>query len=226
MRRFFVLLLMLAGLSASAPGQQSPFLPEDTYDKLTNEISGDVAYDNLRSLVMYHAPSGESQGFLDEAQWVEARARSYGLEDVKFVPLPTWKSSPRAADQDWTLLGGELWLLEPRVIKLGDVRETPTSVADNSPTADVTAELVDVGEGTEESDYAGKDVSGKIVLAYGPPNRVKELACWARGAVGIVSYYSSRTDPWTEHADQVAWTRVSAPKEGEKPAPPVFVISP
>src|SRR5256885_611654 len=43
MRRFFVLLLMLAGLSASAPGQQSPFLPEDTYDKLTNEISGDIA---------------------------------------------------------------------------------------------------------------------------------------------------------------------------------------
>ena len=71
MRRLFALLPMLAGLSASALGQQSPFLTEDTYNKLTNEISGDVAYDNLRSLVMYHAPSGESQGFVDEAQWVE-----------------------------------------------------------------------------------------------------------------------------------------------------------
>src|SRR2546426_1800274 len=226
MRRLFALLPMLAGLSASALGQQSPFLTEDTYNKLTNEISGDVAYDNLRSLVMYHAPSGESQGFLDEAQWVEARARSYGLEDVKFIPLPVWKSSPRAADQDWTLLGGELWLLEPRVIKLGDVRETPTSVADNSPTADVTAEMVDVGEGTEESDYAGKDVSGKIVLAYGPPNRVKELACWARGAVGIVSYNSTRVGPWTDHPDQIAWSHLTPSKEDEKPVPPVFVISP
>src|SRR5207249_650740 len=78
----------------------------------------------------------------------------------------------------------------------------------------------------EESDYAGKDVKGKIVLAYGAANRVKEMACWARGAVGIVSYNSSRTDPWTEHPDQIAWSRLSASKEAEKPAPPVFVISP
>src|SRR5947208_7810451 len=176
MRRLMALLGMLAGVSALALGQQSPFLPEETYNKLTNEISGDIAYDNLRSLAMYHAPSGESQGFVDEAQWVEARAKSYGLEDVKFISLPTWKSSPKAVDQNWTLTGGELWLVEPRVIKLGDVRETPTSVADNSPAADITAELVDVGEGTEDGDYAGKDATGKIVLAYGPPNKVKELA--------------------------------------------------
>ena len=126
-------------------------------------------------------------------------------------------------DQSWTLEGGELWLLEPRVVKLGDVRETPTSVADNSPTADVTADLVDVGEGTEESDYAGKDVSGKIVLAFGPPDKVKELACWTRGAVGIVSYHSTRTNPWTDHPDQIAWSHLNASKEGEKPVPPAFI---
>src|SRR5437870_9709385 len=144
MRRLFALLPMLAGLSASALGQQSPFLTEDTYNKLTNEISGDVAYDNLRSLVMYHAPSGESQGFLDEAQWVEARARSYGLEDVKFIQLPSWHTAPDAVDANWTLKSGELWLTEPRLVKLGDVRETPTSVADTSATADITAELIEV----------------------------------------------------------------------------------
>ena len=60
-----------------ARGQQSPFLPPDIYDKLANEISGDIAYDNLRSLVMYHAPTGASQGFFDEAKWVEERAKSY-----------------------------------------------------------------------------------------------------------------------------------------------------
>src|SRR3989454_9895743 len=137
-----------------------------------------------------------------------------------------WHTSPKAVDQNWSLRGGELWLLEPRRIKLGDVRETPTSVADNSPSADITAELVDVGEGTTESDFAGKDVSGKIVLAYGPIDKVKELACWARGAAGNISYYSTRTDPWTDHPDQVAWAHVSPSKEGEKPAPPVFMVSP
>src|SRR6266581_2861553 len=79
---------------------------------------------------------------------------------------------------------------------------------------------------TEESDYAGKDVSGKIVLAFGPPDKVKELACWTRGAVGIVSYHSTPTNPWTDHPDQIAWSHLSASKEGEKPVPPTFVISP
>ncbi len=228
MQRLLPIALTLLFLSPTFPawGQQSPFLPPDVYDKLTNEISGDIAYDNLRSLVMYHAPTGASQGFFDEAKWVEERAKSYGLEDVKFVPLPSWVTSPKQVNQMWTLQGGELWLLEPKVMKLGDVRETPTFVADNSPTADITADLADVGEGIEESDYAGKDVTGKVVLAYGPINKVRELACWGHGAAAIVSYYSTRTDPWTDHPDQVAWSRVSASKEGEKPTPPVFIVSP
>ena len=194
MRRFFALLSMLAGLSASVHGQQSPFLPEDTYDKLTNEISGDIAYDNLRSLVMYHAPTGESQGFLDEAQWVEARAKSYSLEEVKFIPLPAWKSSSKAVDQNWTLLGGELWLLEPRVVKLGDVRETPTSVADNSPTADVTAELIDVGEGTEEGDYAGRRVRQDCPgLRAAEPGEGAGVLGARRGGHRLVQFDASRS---------------------------------
>jgi hypothetical protein len=227
MRRMAACLSSLVSLSlvSSALGQQSPFLPADTYDKLTNEISGDIAFENLRSLVNNHVPTGEPHGFLDEAQWVEERAKSYGLE-AKLIPLPAWRNSPGEPDQNWAVLGGELWLVEPKVIKLGDVRETRFSVADNSPSADITAELIDVGEGSEESDYTGKDIQGKVVLAYGAANRVKELACWARGAVGIVSYNSSRTGPWTDHPDQIAWSRLTVSKEGEKPAPPVFVISP
>jgi len=227
MRRYgslFTLAFCSAALSAFA--QQSPFLPEDTYTKLVNEISGDIAYDSLRTLVMYHATSGGAEDFQEEADWVRARAKSYGLEDVKFIAQPAWRPSRKGVDQNWTLKGGELWLLEPKPMKLGDVRETPVSVADNSPTADLTAELVDVGEGVLESDYAGKVVAGKVVLAYGPPDKVKELACWARGAVGIVSYYSQRVNPWTDYADQVAWTRVGPDEKGKKPTPPVFVISP
>ena len=35
--------------------------------------------------------------------------------------------------------------------------------------AEATANLVDVGEGTKDSDYAGKDVGGKLVLIATPP---------------------------------------------------------
>ncbi len=228
MRRLPRLMGVLVGLCATltASAQQSPFLPEETYTKLVNEISGDIAFDNLRSLVMYHSPTGGAEDFRKESEWVLERAKSYGLEDVKFIRLPAWRRSSKELDQNWTLKGGELWLIEPKVMKLGDVRETPTSVADNSPSADITADLVDVGEGSEESDYAGRDVRGKVVLAYGRIDKVREVACWARGAAGVVSYNSTRTDPWTEHPDQVAWTRLKAPKEGEKPEPPVFVVSP
>jgi hypothetical protein len=206
--------------------QQSPFLPDETYDKLVNEISGDIALDNLRSLVMYHSPSAGAEDFLKEAQWVLERAKSYGLEEVKFIPLPAWRPDPKTADQNWTLKSGELWLVAPKALKLGDVRETPTSVADNSPSADIAAELVDVGEGVADSDYAGKEVAGNVVLAHGKIDKVKEKACWDRGAVAIVSYYSTRVSPWTDYPDQVAWARVSRSKEGEKPPPPVFMVSP
>ncbi len=215
-------LLLPVGLAA----QQSPFLPEAAYEKLVNEISGDIAYDSMRSLVMYHSPSGGADDFHKEAQWVAARAKEARLEDVSYIALPPWRASDKDPTFNWTLKSGELWLTEPKRMKLGDVRETPTHVADNSPSADITAELVDVGEGTEESDYAGKDVAGKIVLSYGPPNKVKKLACWDRGAVGIVSYYSTRVNPWMEFPDQVAWSQIARSKEGEKPAPPVFVVSP
>jgi hypothetical protein len=222
--RYIWLLVLLCSISGMA--QQSPFLPEDTYNKLVNEISGDIAYDNLRSLVMYHAPTGGAEGFRQEAQWVLERAKSYGLEEIKYISLPAFGTSAQSPGQNWTLKGGELWLLEPQVMKLGDVRESPLFVADNSPTVDLTADLVDVGEGTEESDFAGKEVSGKIVLAYGALNKVREKACWARGAVGIVSYFSTRPTPWTDYPNQLAWTRMRASKKDEKPAPPVFVITP
>ena len=206
--------------------QQSPFLPEPTYEKLVNEISGDIAYDSLRSLVMYHATSGGNEDFHKEAQWVLERAKANGLEDVKYIPLPPWRTSEKTPDQGWTLKGGELWLVEPKVMKLGDVRETPLFVADDSPSADITAELVDLGEGIADADFAGKDVAGKAVLAYGSISKVKEKACWERGAVGIVSYASTRVGPWTDFPDQVAWSRVGRSEEGEKPAPPVMVVSP
>ena len=47
MRRFICLVALLVACgSLPALAQQSPFLPEETYNKLVNEISGDIAYDS------------------------------------------------------------------------------------------------------------------------------------------------------------------------------------
>ena len=37
---------------------------------------------------------------------------------------------------------------------------------------------LDVGEGTSDSDYEGKEVKGKVVLASGSPSEVHRLAVW------------------------------------------------
>ena len=49
-------------------------------------------------------------------------------------------------------------------ITIASYAADPIVLAEDSESADVTAERVDVGDGPKESDYAGKDVKGKIVL--------------------------------------------------------------
>ena len=48
----------------------------------------------------------------------------------------------------------------------------PITLAQDSESGSVTAELVDIGPGTAESDYAGKDIAGKLVLTSSQPEDV------------------------------------------------------
>ena len=82
----------------------------------------------------------------------------------------------------------------------------PVAVAEDSESADVMADLVDVGEGTKDSDYAGKEVKGKIVMVSTQPGAVQDLAVGKFGAVGIVSYaQNQKTAWWGENVDAVRW---------------------
>ena len=56
---------------------------------------------------------------------------------------------------------------------------------------------MDVGDGSHESDYGGKDVRGKIVLADGVLARVQALAVAKYGAAGIVSDMPNQTTAWS-----------------------------
>src|SRR5690349_24329990 len=79
-------------------------------------------------------------------------------------------------------------------------------LAEDSESADVTAEFVDVGEGAKESDYASKDVKGKIVLVSAQPGAVQDLAVGKFGAVGIVSYaQNQKTAWWGENENLIRW---------------------
>lgn len=197
--RLLLATVLAALLPSAASAQSSAFLPDEVYTALVNEISGDVAFEHIRWFTHFHRPMGGSEGYQAVEKYVHDKAREYGLEDVRIIRLkqdgPSW--SPRPS---------ELWLTEPDVRRLASSREIPLALADYSRNADVpSAELVDVGEGTTEADYQGKDVSGKVVVTSGPLPRVMEEAVWKRGALGILAYTTSRMP---DYPDQYPWMRV------------------
>ena len=197
-----VLSLSLASafaLPAALSAQSSPFLPEAAYRPLVNEISGDRAYENVRYLTHYHRTGG-SRDFFAAAEWIRSAAEASGLEDVKLI-RQKW------GGHGWSCAFGEAWLVEPPETKLASYQEVAVSIADNSRTTHLTADLIDVGAGVSEDDYKGKDVAGKIVLASGPLGAAHREAVWKRGALGIISSMSNRPEAM-DAPDQVAWGRL------------------
>src|SRR2546426_7329754 len=90
--------------------------------------------------------------------------------------------------------------------KIASYEAEPVVLAEDSESADVTTDLVDVGEGTKESDYAGKDVKGKIVLVSAQPGAVQDLAVGKFGAAGTVSYaQNQKTAWWGEDENLIRW---------------------
>jgi hypothetical protein len=204
-RRLAAAAALALALPARATAQTSPFLPDPLFRDLVNEISGDRAFEHVRHLTHYHRTGG-SRDFFAAAEYIRAAAAAAGLEDVKLV-RQKWDG------QSWSCVSGAAWVLDPQPWKLAAYDEVALSVADLSRTTHVTAELVDVGAGTAEADYAGKEVKGRIVLASGVATTVHAEAVWRRGALGVVSYQTNRPDHF-DAPDQVAWGRVAHEAKG------------
>ncbi len=205
--RFAVLLLLFCG---AASAQKPPLLPEKDVAGLAQELSGETAKRNLEGITRFHRQRG-SQGFHSAAELVTERVRAYGLSDVAILQFPadgkiyygTQRSRP-----PWDAKFAELWEVKggAAAIKMGSYDAEPIVLAEDSESADVTAELIDVGEGTKESDYAGKDVKGKIVLAAAQPGAVQDMAVGKFGAAGIVSYaQNQKTAWWGEDENLIRW---------------------
>ena len=79
----------------------------------------------------------------------------------------------------------------------------PIVLAEDSESGEVTANLVDVGHGTNDSDYAGKDVSGKLVLVAEPASAAQDIAIGKYHAVGIISYAQNQSTAWSGDNDNL-----------------------
>jgi aminopeptidase YwaD len=209
MRHGVLIGLCLGAFASFAAAQPPPLLPEAHVAALANELSGEAAKRNLEGLARFHRQRG-SQGFHAAAELVAERARTYGLADVQILQFPadgkilygTQRSRP-----GWDASVGELAEIKgENSVKLASYAAQPIVLAEDSESAEVAADLIDVGDGSREADYSGKDVSGKIVLAAAQPDAVQELAVGKFGAVGIVSYAQNQQTAWSgENDNLIRW---------------------
>ena len=220
--RLFASIFALA-LTTSAAAQSLPFLTDKEIAALATEVSGESAKRTVEGLSRHHRMRG-SRGYRAAADQIVADLKRFGLADAHVESLPadgkifygTQRSRP-----PWNAELAELWELDAsgaRVVRLASWDAAPITLAQDSTSADVTAELVDIGVGTQESHYAGKDVKGKIVLTSSQPDAVAPLAVGNFGAVGIVSYaQNQRTAWWGEDENLIRWGHLeSFPPENER----------
>ncbi len=143
--------------------------------------------------------------------WDAEVGELWEVKEVKEVNEVKEKSESRASEKgeksrSLAALGMTQGGMPSGEKKLASYEAEPVVLAEDSESADVTAELVDVGEGTKESDYAGKDVKAKIVLVSAQPGAVQDLAVGKFGAVGIVSYaQNQKTAWWGEDENLIRW---------------------
>jgi hypothetical protein len=213
-----IVLIATLAVGPAVAQQRTPLLTEKEVAALAEELSGETAKRNLEGLARLHRQRG-SAGFHAAAELVAERARAYGLSDVAILQFPadgkifygTQRSRP-----GWDAEEGELEEIKEAkevkdktvdtTVKIASYRAMPIVLAEDSESADVMAELVDVGAGTKENDYAGKDVKGKIMLVSAQPGAVQDLAVGKFGAAGMVSYaQNQKTAWWGEDENLIRW---------------------
>ena len=162
-------------------------------DKLVKEeLSGGIAksyvakianYDRIQASTMFH----------EAAEYVMDELVKIGLKDAvieQFVSDGARKYWTYTMPIGWAVRSAELRQVEPEDKLITSYEDLPQSLhafSNATPVEGVTAELIDVGDGTKPKDYRGKDVKGKLVLATGRARMVHQEAVFKRGAAGVLT---------------------------------------
>ena len=205
----------VAGWAQMTPWFQWTYLPPKLMDEIIGEASGETAFNHVIEFGAYprDRKAEEYAGTFMETQYVLDRLKEYGIKDAEITRFP--------GGETWDGVRGELWEVEPVHQKLASYTDLRAMLVEGSNNADVTAELVWVGDG-RSSDFEGKDVTDKIVVTSGMAGMVHGLACTQRNAAGVITISPGRggTDPFS-----IPW-RGSLSAFGDKPARFAFNLPP
>ncbi len=155
-------------------------------------ISGAAALEDLAAITACHRIQS-SPGYRQAAYIALDRLRDAGVpaEIFSFPGDGNTAFWGYAIPQEWEGREGRLSLVAPEqeARALADFRAEKISMIQRSaptPPEGVTAEVVVLEDGEEESDYEGLDLHGKVVLTRGDLERVRRLAVGKHGAAGIL----------------------------------------
>lgn len=195
----FAVLIAAPSAAQITPWHHWTLLDPAAMDEIIGEASGETAWNSIVAMGGFnHDREVAEYGSADfhETRWIHERLIEYGLDGVEVVRFP--------GGQVWDGIEGELWEVAPLRHKLASYQDLRAMLANGSTDADVTAELVWVGQGTpEELDRAG--VAGKIVVTEGSMGGVHRAATVDRGALGVVNVANGRPffDP-----TQIPWSGI------------------
>lgn len=193
MKRTLIVTLsvVVASIAAQSAGDSVSLLPAKYFDAIRDEASGELPLVDFRNIVNRFTGFAPSKGGDQIAEYIAGRLRDYGVNDVSVEGFPAdgkrfyWAFLGEPA---WEAEAGTLTMVSPRTTRLTDFAFERALLGRYSTSADVTTDLVDVGDGIRASDYEGKDVKGKIALVTGQAELAHRQAVWGHGAVGIVTF--------------------------------------
>ena len=213
------LILVMSGLApigAQDTPARVPLSPPDLLRAIVNEASGELALQNeivLTGVNRNRKPEEYQKGYF-EAAFILDKLREYGIDESYIVDLPV------DGKTTWDAESAELWIVEPDLRKIADLKEVPACLCSGSSTTDTTAELVYVGPGNREDFYKDKKVEGKILLVNGYLDGARRLGVEKYGAAGLIGWSSSHPE---YDRDQVGWSGI---RSGEKDKPTFgFMVS-
>ncbi len=208
-------------------------------EKVEGEASGVNAKNIVAEIIRYHRIQA-SPGFREAATYCKEWFKENGFDSAEMLEFPGdgkqiyWSYRMPEA---WSIRDAELSIVSPKKFKkiLCRYRDMPLSLIQRSaptPPEGVEAEVVVLEDGTEEVDYRGKDVKGKIVLTSGDLDLVKALAVDKHGAIGIITDRMPEFPPvrhrmdvgdalcytsfWWRKGEKKCFGFVVSPKEGER----------
>jgi hypothetical protein len=206
--------LTLAVFLLTSAALAQHLVPKETFAAIAQEYSGEAAQENTRQIIQYHRIQGSPMMAAVAEQVVLPKLKAWGLE-AKIEQFPSdgkTKYQTHISPMAWDMRSGELWVegvggqkdfVPIRLCRYSDV---PMCVSTYSKGGDWSGELVDVGSGTSDKDYEGKDVAGKVALASGYAANVVRQAVLKHGAVGVVIYPEALDRP--DHPDMVRYNGI------------------